>query len=99
MRQGREYLAAQRDGRAVYLSGERLADVTQHPAFAGAARTVAGLFDLACDPANAMSYQPPESDAQANVAFIIPRSREDLTRRRLASTRWAQATCGFFGRG
>ena len=99
MRQAREYVAALRDGRAVYLGGERVADVTHHAAFAGAAQTVAGLYDLACDPANAMSYQPPDGDGRANVVFAIPRSREDLTARRLASTRWAQATCGFFGRG
>jgi len=93
MRQGREYLAALRDGRAVYLSGERVADVAHHPAFAGAAQTVAGLYDLACDPANEMSYAPPDTDApRANIVFMIPRSRDDLKARRLASTRWAQAT-------
>jgi 4-hydroxyphenylacetate 3-monooxygenase len=99
MRQGREYLAGLRDGRAVYLSGERVTDITQHPAFTGAAQTVAGLYDLACGPATAMSYQPPDGEGRANAVFMIPRSRDDLKARRLASTRWAQATCGFFGRG
>src|SRR5205085_9842757 len=99
MRQGVEYLAGLRDGRAVYLSGERVSDVTAHPAFSGATQTVAKLYDLARDPANGMAYQSPDADSSANAVFMIPRSREDLQTRRLASTRWAQATCGFFGRG
>jgi 4-hydroxyphenylacetate 3-monooxygenase len=98
MRTGREYLEALRDQRAVFLDGMRVADVVEHPAFAGAARTVAALYDLAADPANDMAYQT-ESDARANRVFLIPRSRADLEARRLASTRWARATHGFFGRG
>jgi 4-hydroxyphenylacetate 3-monooxygenase len=98
MRTGGEYLAALRDQRAVFLDGQRVADVVEHPAFAGSARTVASLYDLAVDPANDMAYQT-ESDARANRVFLIPRSRADLEARRRASTRWALATHGFFGRG
>ncbi|HET6319389.1 MAG TPA: 4-hydroxyphenylacetate 3-hydroxylase N-terminal domain-containing protein, partial [Chloroflexota bacterium] len=98
MRTGRDYLEALRDRRAILLGGERVADVTEHPAFAAAARTVAGLYDLAADPASEMSYQT-ETGTRANRVFLIPRSREDLAARRLASTRWAVATHGFFGRG
>jgi 4-hydroxyphenylacetate 3-monooxygenase len=101
MRNGRTYLQALRDDRTVYLGGERVPDVTEHPAFAGAARTVAGLYDLAQDPANAMRYPVPEGDggSVANRVFLIPRTRAELEARRLASTRWARATHGFFGRG
>ncbi len=62
MRNGRDYLRALRDDRSVYLSGERVPDVTEHPAFAGAAQTVASLYDLAQNPANAMRYPVPERD-------------------------------------
>jgi len=100
MRTGRDYLDRLRDQRTVFLDGGPVADVTQHPAFAGAARTVAHLYDLAADPANDMSYAPnPERPVHVNRVFQIPRSREDLAARRLASTRWARATHGFFGRG
>ena len=34
MRTGREFLESLHDGRAVYLDGERVTDVTSHPAFA-----------------------------------------------------------------
>ena len=51
MRTGQQYLDSLKDGRAVYLEGEKVADVTTHPAFAGIARTVAGMYDFAADPA------------------------------------------------
>jgi 4-hydroxyphenylacetate 3-monooxygenase len=51
-RSGDDYQRGLRDGRAVFLNGERVADVATHPAFAAAIRTVAGLYDLAHDPSN-----------------------------------------------
>ena len=34
MRSGQDYVEALRDGRAVYLDGELIPDVTTHPAYA-----------------------------------------------------------------
>ena len=45
MRTGRQYLASLRDGRRVYLDGEPVGDVAEHPAFRGITRTVAALYD------------------------------------------------------
>jgi 4-hydroxyphenylacetate 3-monooxygenase len=101
MRAGRQYLEGLRDDRRVYLGGERVRDVTKHPAFATAVQTVACLYDIALDTTSDMSYSPPDAGGslRANKVFMIPRSGDDLKARRLASTRWAQATQGFFGRG
>ena len=41
MRRGADYLASLRDGRAVFLDGERVDDVTRHPAFAESTRRIA----------------------------------------------------------
>ena len=41
-----EHLAALRDGRKVFVGDELVSDVTSHPAFRNAARTLASLFDL-----------------------------------------------------
>ena len=38
---GSEYLESLRDGREVYIYGERVADVTAHPGFRNAARSIA----------------------------------------------------------
>ncbi len=47
---GAEYLASLRDGREVYIYGERVADVTEHPAFRNTARSIARLYDALHDP-------------------------------------------------
>ena len=46
---GAEYLASLRDGRDVYVYGERVDDVTTHPAFRNAARSIARLYDALHD--------------------------------------------------
>jgi 4-hydroxyphenylacetate 3-monooxygenase len=63
MRTGAEYLRSLKDGRRVFIDGERVKDVTEHPAFAQAARSVAALFDIAADPAlrDRMTYPSPKT--------------------------------------
>ena len=79
-RSGDDYLRGLRDGRAVFLNGERVADVATHPAFAAGVRTVAGLYDLTHDPANRelMTYPSPRDRRPINKAWMVPRTREDL---------------------
>jgi aromatic ring hydroxylase len=48
---GAEYLESLRDGREIWLYGERVKDVTTHPAFRNTARMVARLYDALHDPA------------------------------------------------
>ena len=52
IRRGDEYLDSLRDGRRLWLMGERVEDVTTHPALAGCARSVAAVYDLQHDPAH-----------------------------------------------
>ncbi|MGZ8444099.1 MAG: 4-hydroxyphenylacetate 3-hydroxylase family protein [Candidatus Binatia bacterium] len=99
-RSGDDYMRALRDGRTVLVNGERVADVTAHPAFAGAIRTVARLYDLADDPVNRelMTYPSPRDGRPVNMAWLVPRTREDLAARRRAIKFWADASYGFLGR-
>src|SRR5262249_35162187 len=46
---GAEYLESLRDGREVYVYGERVKDVTAHPAFRNTARSIARLYDALHD--------------------------------------------------
>src|SRR4051794_9477350 len=100
MRTGAEYLRSLNDGRAVFVDGERVADVTAHPAFRGAARSLARLFDIAAAPENRerMTFHSPKTGAPVLRAWQIPRSHADLRARRLASETWAEATFGLMGR-
>jgi aromatic ring hydroxylase len=47
---GDRYLESLRDGREVWLNGERIADVTTHPAFATVCQSIARAYDLQCAP-------------------------------------------------
>ena len=100
-RTGAEYIAGLRDRAAdVYIGGERVKDVTQHPAFAGGIRTVAGLLDMQHDPAlrDEMTYESPSTGDAVGLSFIMPRNAEDLARRRNMMRNWAKFSCGMMGR-
>ena len=99
MRTGTDYLAALQDDREAYIDGQRVRDVASHPAFAPIAATVAELFDLAADPATAMTYPAPETGEEANLVYSIPRSQAELASRRRAIQTWARHTHGWVGRG
>jgi 4-hydroxyphenylacetate 3-monooxygenase len=93
-RSGQEYLEALRDGREVWLDGERVKDVTAHPAFRATAGSFAGLYDLAHD----SPRTPALVAGGVHRAYAVPRSYEDLVARRRAYKVWAEASYGFLGR-
>ncbi|HJU17296.1 MAG TPA: 4-hydroxyphenylacetate 3-hydroxylase N-terminal domain-containing protein [Stellaceae bacterium] len=97
---GAEHLASLRDGRAVYIDGERVADVTTHPAFANAVLSAAALYDVQARPENLdwMTFAPSGGGRRVNRCWQIPRSREELVARRRALSAWAEHSAGFVGR-
>lgn len=98
MRTGRDYLDSIQDGREIYIDGERVANVTTHPAFAGAARSIAGLYDLVGERPETMTYPAPETGEPVETCYLIPRSVADLQARHTMITGWADATYGLMGR-
>jgi 4-hydroxyphenylacetate 3-monooxygenase len=100
MRTGDDYIASIRDGRTVMLDGEKVDDVTTHPAFSGVVRSVASMYDAAADPANRelYTYRSPRDGAPVHRWWHIPRTRDDLTIRRRAIEAWSEMSCGFLGR-
>src|SRR6266496_3997923 len=46
---GQEYIESLRDGREIYIYGERVKDVTTHPAFRNTVRMLARLYDALHD--------------------------------------------------
>jgi 4-hydroxyphenylacetate 3-monooxygenase len=101
MRSGPDYLntLSQREGE-IYIGGERVGDVTSHPAFRNAARSVARLYDVARAPANrdALTYSEGDGGRRYNNMFLKPRSAADLQARNRVHSAWAGATWGLFGR-
>jgi 4-hydroxyphenylacetate 3-monooxygenase len=100
MRRGDEYVEGLRDGRAVFLDGERVADVTTHPAFAEPIRRIAERYDLARSPEHQpiTMYVDPDSGGRYGTMWLIPRTAEDLEARRRVHRFWAEASYGLMGR-
>jgi 4-hydroxyphenylacetate 3-monooxygenase oxygenase component len=98
-RSGEQFLQGLRDTkRQLWLEGERVDDVTTHPALAGAARTLAGVFDRLHAFPDECLIPDPETGEPLNVGHMIPRSVEDLKRRNRGLARIAEATVGLMGR-
>ena len=101
MRTGAQFLdAIAEDGRHVYFDGEMVRDVTAHPGFRGAARSMAWLYDVAADPANRelMTFASPATGGPVLRCYHIPKTAADLASRRAMSARWAEETFGLMGR-
>lgn len=98
MRTGSDYLAALRDGRQVYLDGERVDDVAAHPGFAPIARTIAELYDLAADPQARMTVTDETTGEETNRVFTAPRTPRELAAYRRAVQTWARHSHGWVGR-
>src|SRR2546422_3710823 len=98
---GAEYLASLRDGREVYVYGERVRDVTTHPAFRNSARSVARLYDALHDPVASKVLTVPTDTGNGSVThpfFKVARSSEDLVASRQAIVAWQRMVYGWMGR-
>jgi 4-hydroxyphenylacetate 3-monooxygenase len=86
IRTGDEYRESLRDGRAVWIDGERVADVPTHPAFAPIVDVRARIFDLAHESAtrDVMSYVDAESGERCAIGARLPRTKDDLRAKRVA---------------
>ncbi|MEU9429961.1 4-hydroxyphenylacetate 3-hydroxylase N-terminal domain-containing protein [Streptomyces sp. NPDC048342] len=98
LKTGKEHLESLQDGRRVYVGRTLIDDVTAHPAFARAARTISDLYDMKADPANleAMSYL--EDGERHSAYFLRARTREDLAKRSAAHRLTAELSHGLLGR-
>ena len=98
---GKEYLESLRDGREVYIQGERVADVTTHPGFRNGARSIARLYDALHDPASQGVLTAPTDGPNGGFThkfFRVAKSRDDLVGQRDAIAAWARMTYGWMGR-
>src|SRR5437867_2304066 len=84
LKTGAEFLQSLRDGREVWINGERVEDVTRHPRLCGCANSLAEIYDLQNDPAYAgvLTSISPRTGNPISRAWHLPRSAEDLTKGR-----------------
>ena len=98
---GAQYIANLRENPAeVWMRGERVKDVTTHPALKGGAKSVAALYDRQHDEkvGGEMVFPSPSSGDPVGLSFMVPRTVDDLLRRRKMMTHWAWVGCGMMAR-
>ncbi|GIO20424.1 pyoverdin chromophore biosynthetic protein pvcC [Oceanobacillus oncorhynchi subsp. incaldanensis] len=100
MMNGNEYLESLRDSRQVYLNGEKVDDVTAHPAYRNAARSIAQLYDAMHDPEkkDIITAKSDVGDFRTHKFFKASTSAEELLEARDAMAEWTRYSYGFMGR-
>ena len=100
VRTGAQFLEGIRDGREIWLEGERVEDVTTHPKLERMAKTLASVYDLQHDAElhDQMTFKSPSSGDPVALSYIIPGAQDDLMRRRKALETVANASYGMLGR-
>ena len=99
MLNGERFLDSLRDGRQIWFDGERVADVTTHPAFRNSVREVARLYDALHDPATRDRLTTVDRFGHRTHAFFAPAySADDLRASRDAIEVWQRMTFGWMGR-
>src|SRR5688572_9351854 len=98
LKSGKDYLESLRDGRVVYIGGERITDVTKHPAFAEAAKMVAGMYDAKRAPENRDLFTFEENGQRYPLWYLQAKTQDDLRRRMRCHKAMADMTYGMMGR-
>jgi 4-hydroxyphenylacetate 3-monooxygenase len=95
-----EYLESLRDGREIWIYGERVKDVTTHPAFRNTTAMLARLYDALHDERKEIICSPTDtgSGGYTHNFFRAPTSVEDMVASRDAIAEWARVTYGWMGR-
>jgi 4-hydroxyphenylacetate 3-monooxygenase len=87
IRTGEEYRESIRDGREVWINGERVKDVTTHPMFKPIVDVRARIYDMAHEQAtqDAMSYVDEQTGERNCVANKLPHTQQDWLDKRAAA--------------
>jgi 4-hydroxyphenylacetate 3-monooxygenase len=98
---GAEFLDSLHDSREVWIYGERVKDVTTHPAFRNSARMLARMYDSLHDPARQEVLTTSTDTGNGGFThrfFRVARSMGDLVASRDAIVEWARISYGWMGR-
>lgn len=97
---GKEYMESLRDGREIWIYGERVKDVTTHPAFRNTVRMLARLYDALHDERKGVLCTDTDTGngGYTHKFYKATKSAEELVGARDAIAEWARVTYGWMGR-
>ncbi|MED4601053.1 4-hydroxyphenylacetate 3-hydroxylase N-terminal domain-containing protein [Paenibacillus validus] len=100
-RRGTDYIQRLKDNPPeTWIGNEQVKDPTTHPLVAPAVKSIARLYDSQWekDKRSYMLSKSPKTGDLIGTSFLVPKSKEDLVRRRLMHKDWAEETFGMMGR-
>jgi 4-hydroxyphenylacetate 3-monooxygenase len=83
---------------ALWYRGQKIDDVTTHPALRGGVRTLAHLYDLQWEKPQITLFDSPTTGNKVARSFMMPRTREELISISRAMKVWEDHTFGMMGR-
>lgn len=98
---GQEYLDSLDDGREVWLHGERVKNIANHPAFRNSARSIARIYDALHDPKHHDVLTTSTDTGGGTFThryFKASRNADELLAARDSIATWARLTYGWMGR-
>ena len=101
IRTGKEYQQGLGEKpRDVWINGEHITNVLEHPIFTASIKEIAKLYDLQHDPKfhDTMTFKSPSTGDPIATGFLPPRSAEDIKKRSATFKIIANATFGMMGR-
>lgn len=85
IRSGAEYIESIRDGREVYIDGERVRDVPAHPMFKPLVDVRARIYDMQHEAATSATMTCEIDGETCAVGLVLPFTQEDWWRKRRAT--------------
>ena len=98
LRSGLNYRTGLNDGRAVWMSGQRIPNVATHAVMSGPVGSIAGLYDLQHDPDLMDSLTRQVAGQAVPLSLCSPHTHADLAQRGTAFSISAAHTFGLMGR-
>ena len=96
-----EYLKSLQDGREIYIYGERVKDVTTHPAFRNSAASIGQLYDALHDKTthDQLCWNTDTGNGgYTHKFFRFATSADELRQQRDAIADWSRQSYGWMGR-
>ncbi|MFJ8261880.1 4-hydroxyphenylacetate 3-monooxygenase, oxygenase component [Rummeliibacillus sp. NPDC094406] len=85
----------------VWIDGKQvMGNISEHPAFKGVMQSQASLYDLQNDDKlkDKMTYTSPSTGEAVGLSFLMPKTKEDLAKKRAMVQQWARESNGMMGR-
>lgn len=100
-RTGKDYIKRLKENPPeTWIGNEKVEDPTTHPAVGPAVKATAKLYDMQWEEKykNDLLYFDEETNDWEGTQFLLPRSKEDLIKRRKVHRAWSESTYGMMGR-